>query len=95
MPIARSPTNKSASSPFNDLALERGHSYDRALFLVAYRHLAGERDRQADAPLFAIEPPLRKNHAVLPADQEEIASLEKFERDEGERVRPLGADRGT
>ncbi len=36
-----------------------------------------------------------KHQAVLPADQEEIAPLEEFARDEGERLGPLGADRGT
>ena len=38
---------------------------------------------------------LGKSRAALPADQENIAPFEEFERDEGERLRPLGADGGT
>jgi hypothetical protein len=38
---------------------------------------------------------LGKSHAALPADEEEIAPLEEFERDVGERLRPLGADGAT
>ena len=38
---------------------------------------------------------LGKDHAALAADEEEIAPLEEFERDEGERLRPLGADGAT
>ena len=33
-----------------------------------------------------------KSHAAFPADEEEIAPLEEFERDVGERLRLLGAD---
>ena len=33
-----------------------------------------------------------KSHAALPGDEEEIAPLEEFECDVGERLRPLGAD---
>src|SRR5205807_3837037 len=36
---------------------------------------------------------LGKSQAAFPADEEEIAPLEEFERDVGERLRPLGADR--
>jgi len=36
-----------------------------------------------------------KSHAALAADEEEIAALEEFERDEGERLRALGADGAT
>jgi hypothetical protein len=40
---------------------------------------------------FAIKPRLA-NAAVLAVDKEEIAPLEEFARDEGERLRPFGAD---
>src|ERR1700730_8264122 len=36
-----------------------------------------------------------KSHAAFPADEEEIAPLEEFERDVGERLRLLGADGAT
>ena len=32
------------------------------------------------------------SHAAFPADEKEIVPLEEFERDVGERLRPLGAD---
>jgi hypothetical protein len=35
---------------------------------------------------------LEKRHAAFPADEEEIPPLEEFARDEGERLRPLGAN---
>src|SRR5438132_1673100 len=38
---------------------------------------------------------LGKGHAALTADEKEIAPLEEFERDEGERLRPLGTDGAT
>jgi hypothetical protein len=38
---------------------------------------------------------LGKGHAAFPADEEEIAPLEEFERDEGEGLRPLGQRRGA
>src|SRR6516165_6591924 len=53
------------------------------------------RASEADAARFGITPRLRKNYPALPADEEEIAPLEEFERDEGELLRPLGADSGT
>jgi len=36
-----------------------------------------------------------KSHAAFLADEEEIAPLEEFERDVGERLRLLGADGAT
>src|SRR5580700_9018288 len=38
------------------------------------------------------QPRLGESHAAFPADEEEIALLGEFELDEGERLRPLGAD---
>jgi len=38
---------------------------------------------------------LEKRDAAFPADEEEIAALEEFESDVGERLRPLGADGAT
>jgi hypothetical protein len=38
---------------------------------------------------------LGKSQAAFAADEEEIAPLEEFARDEGERLRPLGADGGV
>ena len=35
---------------------------------------------------------LGKGYAAFPADEEEVAPLEEFARDEGECLRPLGAD---
>jgi hypothetical protein len=38
---------------------------------------------------------LGKGHAAFAADEEEVAPLEEFARDEGEYLRPLGADGAT
>jgi hypothetical protein len=54
----------------------------------------GWKRRGADDREFSAADP-RKCHAALPADEEEVAPLEEFERDVGERLQPLCADRAT
>jgi hypothetical protein len=70
-------------------AVPRGH----ALLLIAYRLVRRRARWRPDAALSRER--LRKRHAALPADEKKSAPLEEFEGDEGERLRPLGADRGT